>query len=128
MKIRIGLTSLFNIIIILVLITLTFNSYIQTKASQTLIDQNLAHNLTYLEARSIINRFINDSREIPLTNLQDQYDFQMEANVITFQEVIDYGQTVTLVYDYNAKQIISLQVQNNSDYQLDDLAPVYTGE
>lgn len=128
MKIRVGLVSLFNIIIILVLITLTFNCYKQSQTSQSLIDQNLVHNLTYLEARSRINRFVNDSQEMSLTTLHEQYDFQIADNRVTYQENLDYGQTITLILDYSSGMIISLQVSNDSSYTIDDLAPVYTGE
>ncbi|MDD3021768.1 MAG: hypothetical protein PHX61_12445 [Alphaproteobacteria bacterium] len=128
MKIRVGLVSLFNIIIILVLITLTFNCYKQSQSSASLIDQNLVHNLTYLEARSKINRFINDSQEMSLAAMHEKYDFKMAANTITYREDLDYGQTITLILDYYSGKTISLQVSNDSNYTMDDLAPVYKGE
>ena len=128
MKIRVGPISIFNILIILILITLTFNSYKQSQATQSLISQNLDHNITYLQARSQINHFINDCQKIPLTKLQEQYDFQVDDKLITYQVSLDFGQTLNLRYNYQSGQIITLQVSNDTDYQVDDKAPVYTGE
>lgn len=128
MQNKIGLISLFNIIIILILLTLTLNSYHQSKNTQSLISNNLNHNLTYLQARSSINHLVNDAKELSIDRLQANYDLQVAGNLITYQLPLDFNQTITLSYDYQKNQIISLQVTNDSDYQIDDQAPVYTGE
>lgn len=128
MRIRPGLISLFNIFIVLILIILSLIGYTNSLNAQEIIRNNKEHNLTYLQAKSLANGFINDLETSGLEELGNEYQFDIDGFVITYDIELDYQQYLRLVYNYQTHEILREILINESDYQVDDTIPVFKGD